>query len=93
MSKIAIAMNEVDKGGSVVGKAPNIDRDYEATHMYYMKKYFWPSHLRRPGIFSLGPEKPENSFKRNFIMPRVVLTRVISVCITHSDFIRQRTRP
>lgn len=93
MMEIALASNTPQHGGSVKGKLPNIDRDYGRTHLHYMLKYFWPAHEMRPGTNSFGPEQPEHAFERRFRMPRISFNRILSVCITHSEYMRQGLKP
>lgn len=93
MAQITLASDEVQRGGSLPGKSPNINRDYAAAHIHYTRKYFWPENLQRAGTDSFGPEQPEISFERRFRMPRTVFNKVMTTCLAHSPYIKQGLRP
>lgn len=81
------------KGVSLPGKSPNIDRDYARTHTYYMLKYFWPQNMRRPGTLQFGPQQPESAFERRFRMPRLVFNRVLVEKTAASEYLRKGLKP
>ena len=63
MMQISIALAPVVyHGGSLPGKAPNLERNYHANHTYYMHKYFWPRDCLRLGTCAYGPQQPEEQF-------------------------------
>lgn len=93
MAQISLSSFNVQSGGSLPGKSGNIKRDYEAGHLHYTKKYFWPETIQRPGTNDFGPEQPEHVFERRFRMPRVIFNRVMATCISQSTYIRQGLNP
>lgn len=75
------------RGGSVLGKAGHIQRDYEGAHHHFMKKYFWPANQMRPRTTQCGPEQPDSAFERRFRMPRSVFNRVCTGAVSHSLYL------
>lgn len=45
----------VYRAGSLPGKAPNLERNYDTKHTYYMHNYFWTPDCLRPGKSANGP--------------------------------------
>ena len=80
-------------GGSQLGKAPNIERHFNASHRRYMLKYFWPSDIMRPGSRCFGPEQPEKAFETRFRMPRSVFNTIFQSVVPSSDYLSKGLRP
>lgn len=93
MTQMAMATIDFQGDGSRLGKASNIIRDYQAAHIHYMKTYFWPDTLQRPGSSTFDAEQSESVFQSRFRMLRVVFNRTMKTWISHSEYIRQVPRP
>jgi hypothetical protein len=80
-------------GGSLPGKAPNVQHDFGAIHAHYMEKYFWPVEMLRLNTTMCGPRQPERAFERRFRMPRLVFDTVLTKFVAASEYFRRGLRP
>ena len=62
--------------GSVVGRAPALDRDRETGHFQLWKDYFHP----------VKPTYPDHKFRRRFRMSRPVFMRLLEGVRAYDDY-------
>ena len=91
LQMVTMALRQVQNrahGGSQTGKAANKQRDYAGAHLHYMKKYFWPVGLMRPGTTQYGPEQDRVSFERRFRMSYCLFQKFFASVTAHSTYLR-----
>lgn len=76
-------------GFSVPAKAGNVDRDYVAAHFYFMKNYFWPSHMERPGTHGFGPGQSDHALERPFGMSELFFNWIFTWTVAKSSYLRK----
>lgn len=89
----ALAWSSKPHGGPWPDKAANISRNYEGEHLHYMRKYFLPAYLARPGTLRGGPEQQDSDFERRFRMPKALCTRVFTATVASPAHLCQDLRP
>lgn len=82
MGSIAVySIDGCERGGSIVGKEPNVQRHFQNIHGRYLLRYSRPVDKVRPGTNQVVPRRSEKAFERRFRMLRDDFVRVISACI------------
>lgn len=82
------------QGGSLPGRAPNVERDFASGHQRIIMDCFWPvNQLRNDGSGLTGPVYPDHRFERRFRMPRDVFDLIFDRAVINSAYMRAGLRP